>query len=264
MPESSRVRITDVQAMLRLLGEIAEIKTADSRRHHLFTGISHLVGGGKGCVMGTFEFAQGSLHPIILESKTLNGLWDSPSEQKTWLDYTRVGYYDDDPFFRYMVSRMHQTMTITRRQAVKCSAWYSAPYVQCIRRATGSDDFIHSQFFDPQTCTLHAFNIARRWNDKPFTQRARFIVELLHAELVDMHRRQARTLENEMTKTLPQRLHRVLVYLLQGKSEKETAQILGLSWYTIHSYVKDLYQHFGVNSRAELLTLWVKPDISVV
>lgn len=52
---------------------------------------------------------------------------------------------------------------------------------------------------------------------------------------------------------LSPRLQQTCVCLLEGKSEKEIAERLGLSPATVHQYVTALYRHFGVRSRAQLL-----------
>jgi DNA-binding NarL/FixJ family response regulator len=52
---------------------------------------------------------------------------------------------------------------------------------------------------------------------------------------------------------LSPRLDQTLRHLLDGASEKEVAQRLKLSPHTVHVYVKALYRHYGVRSRAELL-----------
>ena len=57
---------------------------------------------------------------------------------------------------------------------------------------------------------------------------------------------------------LAPRLRRTLDLLLSGNSEKETAKRLGLSHHTVHEYVKDLYRHFGVRTRAELMARWIE------
>jgi DNA-binding NarL/FixJ family response regulator len=54
--------------------------------------------------------------------------------------------------------------------------------------------------------------------------------------------------------SLPPRYARVLRHLLAGGSEKEIARDLGLSRHTIHEYVKAIYRHVGVGSRAQLAT----------
>jgi DNA-binding NarL/FixJ family response regulator len=57
---------------------------------------------------------------------------------------------------------------------------------------------------------------------------------------------------------LPPRLRRTLKLLLSGHSEKRVARELNLSPHTVHEYVKDLYIHFAVSSRAELMAKWIK------
>jgi DNA-binding NarL/FixJ family response regulator len=52
---------------------------------------------------------------------------------------------------------------------------------------------------------------------------------------------------------LSPRLQQALVALLAGESEKEVAQRLELSPTTAHQYIQQLYRHFGVQSRAQLL-----------
>ena len=59
------------------------------------------------------------------------------------------------------------------------------------------------------------------------------------------------------TRELPPRQLEVLTHLLTGKSEKQVAAEMRLSYNTLHHYVKALYRHFGVTSRVELLARWV-------
>ena len=53
--------------------------------------------------------------------------------------------------------------------------------------------------------------------------------------------------------SLSPRLRETLQHLMLGDNEKQVAYKLKLSPYTIHDYVKALYKHFEVSSRAELL-----------
>ncbi len=45
--------------------------------------------------------------------------------------------------------------------------------------------------------------------------------------------------------------------LLAGAGEKQTAQAPAASPHTVHVYVKQLYKHYGISSRGELLALRV-------
>lgn len=49
---------------------------------------------------------------------------------------------------------------------------------------------------------------------------------------------------------------RLLPQLLSHKSEKEIAEVLGLSRATTHKYVTDTFRSFNVSSRAGLISLW--------
>ena len=57
---------------------------------------------------------------------------------------------------------------------------------------------------------------------------------------------------------LPPRLCQTLACLLEGDSEKQVANRLGLSRDTTHQYVTALYRHFGVGSRAQLMAYVLK------
>jgi DNA-binding CsgD family transcriptional regulator len=53
-------------------------------------------------------------------------------------------------------------------------------------------------------------------------------------------------------------VRQVLRALLEGDGDKQIARRLGLTRYTVNQYVKSLFRHFGVQSRAELLARWVR------
>jgi DNA-binding CsgD family transcriptional regulator len=53
--------------------------------------------------------------------------------------------------------------------------------------------------------------------------------------------------------TLTRRVRQALDLLLAGKSEKEVADLMGISPHTVHQYVKVLYREHRVRSRSELL-----------
>jgi DNA-binding NarL/FixJ family response regulator len=64
--------------------------------------------------------------------------------------------------------------------------------------------------------------------------------------------------ETRLNRPLSRRLRQTLDLLLAGEGEKQIALKLTLSQHTVHDYVKAVYRLFGVNTRAELLALWVR------
>jgi DNA-binding CsgD family transcriptional regulator len=58
-------------------------------------------------------------------------------------------------------------------------------------------------------------------------------------------------------KELTGRQREVLGHLLYGSCEKEIAGYLSRSVHTVHTYIKQIYSAFGVNSRGELMALFI-------
>ena len=54
------------------------------------------------------------------------------------------------------------------------------------------------------------------------------------------------------------RTRQTLQLLLAGNAERDVAAHLGLSLNTVHHYVKQLYRHFGVSTRGQLLARWLQ------
>lgn len=63
---------------------------------------------------------------------------------------------------------------------------------------------------------------------------------------------------NQRAAELSPRLRETLNCLLDGATEKAIAKQLELSPHTVHGYVKLIYRHFKVKSRAQLLSQWVR------
>ena len=60
-----------------------------------------------------------------------------------------------------------------------------------------------------------------------------------------------------LLQTLSEAQRRVTLLLLEGMSEKEVASRLRLSPHTVHNHIKEIYRRLEVNSRAELLALFL-------
>jgi DNA-binding NarL/FixJ family response regulator len=75
----------------------------------------------------------------------------------------------------------------------------------------------------------------------------------VHTSAAAPVRRSMEAIADASTLALPPRVKQTLECLLRGASEKEVAGMLGISVHTVHTYVKVLYRHLCVRSRAELL-----------
>jgi DNA-binding NarL/FixJ family response regulator len=81
---------------------------------------------------------------------------------------------------------------------------------------------------------------------------------LLHDEIAPLVGVRLATEEHLCRDGLSKRLRETLSLLLDGGSEKEVAQELGLSTRTVHEYIVMIYKHFRVSSRAQLLAYFIR------
>jgi DNA-binding CsgD family transcriptional regulator len=89
---------------------------------------------------------------------------------------------------------------------------------------------------------------------RPAIRLLRQVLSLLEKAAASERRFVAR---NAIASDLGPRLGEVLHGLKLGLSEKQIANELQISVNTVHVYTKELYRRFNVNTRAELLALWL-------
>lgn len=55
---------------------------------------------------------------------------------------------------------------------------------------------------------------------------------------------------------LAPRVRETLTHLMAGKSGKEIARAMGISVFSVNDYLKEIYRHYGVSGRGELMAKW--------
>ncbi len=105
--------------------------------------------------------------------------------------------------------------------------------------------------------SFSAIGLHRRKGSPPFEPRHRAMVHVMFGQLDFLHRPGADVAanNNELYELTP-REQQVLMYLLAGDQAKQVASKTQLSVHTVNDYVKRIYRHFSVSTRAELLTLF--------
>ena len=102
--------------------------------------------------------------------------------------------------------------------------------------------------------SLHMLTLHRAAGERDFSPRERRLLLLAHAEVGRLIGPVLVRLDDPFSPTrLPPRVRETLSCLLDGDSEKQAAARMNLSRETVHQYVKALYRHYRVESRAELL-----------
>lgn len=77
-----------------------------------------------------------------------------------------------------------------------------------------------------------------------------------------IHKNSSPALElDELRSLLTPAQLRVMTCILAGHSEKETGRKLGISHHTVHNHIREIYSQMKVQSRAELLSLFIPPNL---
>ena len=235
-------------------------------REHLLRGVCELVQGHVGLMLADVDGRKGIFGR--LEVMSLVGL---PAPMRPLVEpavgmLAERGYEDVEQNVLPGVANMythiveHGWVTASRSQLVDETAYHAASYYQDFRRHIDADDFIVSIRIVDVPRRAEGISVDRPHGAPPFGQREVALIKLLHDEIAPLIGVKLATEEHLCRDGLSRRLRQVLSLLLEGKSEKEVARILGLGDRTVHDYVTMLYEHFRVSSRAELLAYFIRRE----
>jgi DNA-binding CsgD family transcriptional regulator len=245
--DAGPINSNEVKELLRLSNDLHDLPAHSARRkYHLLM----------------------TLCPLLQARVGVAAVGTAPKDQE-WRIHTLVEYGWDDPKDRNIfISDLHgdpmqgilrlpgQVVTRARQDLYKDDSWYAMPHVREIRRQANINHCMYSIYhlMHPGWFMLLAF--FREWSDqRPFAPRHAGLLHLFHGQLGWMYKDDP-YLPNQSLRhrpTLSARLRQTLKHLLAGDAEKEIASKMGLSRHTVHVYVKMLYKHYGVSTRAELL-----------
>jgi DNA-binding CsgD family transcriptional regulator len=257
MGKSGRLRLGDVRAALRLVGECRDVGY-DPRLwgRHLIGGLCRLIGARMG--------DGGEVHPTRplgpIDGATCFHSGFEPREQAVYEAFLRAHGISRHPLaiwydkLRRAGTHLGQMSVLTRRQLIPNRDWYESVAYQEHLRVIGTDNLIGSRL-ESTAEGWRTFIILHRTAGEPdFTPRQQALLALVHKELARLIGPVLVSAGDPYSPTrLAPRVQETLRCLLDGDGEKQAAARMGLSRETVHQYVKALYRHYRVASRAELL-----------
>jgi DNA-binding CsgD family transcriptional regulator len=254
------LRMADARRLWRLVAEASELPPRSrAQRQHLIEGITSLLGARMGAAVVDVDFGprgRGRIGDYV-------GVAGSDGELLHLVDeLTRRGSRANpavDALFRAPAPPGEVT-THDRSEIVCAGAWYRCEFVQEVMRPARLDHGIYSCCPTSRPDVAGGLAIYRAWGDPPFEEEDRNLVHLFHVHAAALLLPAPTPDEQAACAGLSRRQRQVLEQLLSGQSEKEIADRLALSPYTVHDYVKDVYRAFGVGSRAQLLARFIEPQ----
>jgi DNA-binding NarL/FixJ family response regulator len=252
MAKSGRIRLKDLRAAYRLIGECRELGS-DARvwRRHMLEGLRQLVGARVALCT--------QIHDVGTEAERVSAALDvgflDAAERALWAHYLREQEYRDNPFnLGYFRGFSGLLLTRCLESVVDAREWYLSRHYNEYARTCGVDDRIASSLRLSRKSPVQLISLHRPASDGKYSRRAQRLVHLFHHELGRLLGRQLALPETDSEpEHLPHRLQQVLACLLQGDGEKQIARRLGISRHTVNRHVQRLYRRFNVHSRGELL-----------
>lgn len=254
MGHSTRLRLSDVRGVFRLLGEVRELGADPQQwRRHALEGLLRLTGAYVGI---------GGLEPVPLGGNIQDLLplidvgWESPDQRQVYIEFMRAGALLENPDYAFLKERGGKSFARLRRELTEDAVWYRSEMFNRYQRAGGCDDIVYSRQVVPAADCVDMITLRGAYGARPFDRRVKQIVVLFHTELARLWQPPPEGFA--AWTALPRHLQRIVDQLRTGCSEKEAAAALELSRHTVHTYVKELYRRLDVRSRGEAMTklLW--------
>jgi DNA-binding CsgD family transcriptional regulator len=189
--------------------------------------------------------------------------WDGPREQVIFRQYMLDRMHLEDPAIARFGAQLAtlaagvHSLTCSRRQLADDRAWYASAAFCEYLRPSGVDDGLMSIVLLANG-QAHGIALFRPPGERRFTARERCLLHLFHTELLPHLQFDLALPGCNPISGLSPRLREVLACLLEGDTEQQVAMRLGLTRDTTHQYVKTIYRRMNVNTRAELMSRFVR------
>ena len=264
MPKSDRLRTADLRAMYQLVSVCRDCgDDPKAWRNQLAEGLCELVdaefaavGSGDGLSKGKVEIRG------LCDTGLDNGL-DRAGWEQSIAVVERDPY--DEPVHREYFLRVAKNdgVCLSRTDLTGDRHWYRSWGYERIARAMGTDHCLACYGTLPALPGRHSMMaMARAHGRKDFTAREKAIVQETHALVRPLIGKALARFDEPSPADLPPRVRQVLRCALEGDGDKQIATRLGISPHTVNQYVKTIFNHFGVQSRTELLARWVRQNRS--
>jgi len=263
MGQSARLRLVDLRAIHRIVGECRELGDSSlGWRSHLLDEISRWLGVGVGVSYDATWEAGAPITTMRLIGALDRG-WDGGFDRSPWdamhSEFSTKGS-DYQPMFGPYIEAIRRGCgpAMTRVDLISDREWYGSDYYRNYHVVTGGDAMLFSLSPMSRSGRITVLNLVRAADDPDFAPRARPIAAELYSQIAPMIEGPLAGYHEPSLDGLAPRAREVLRCLLEGDGDKQIASRLGLSRHTVSFYIRHIFAHFNVGSRSELMARWIR------
>jgi DNA-binding CsgD family transcriptional regulator len=258
MGKTVHLRARDYRTMFRLIGECRDLGADPvAWRLHLLTRLCDLLGAKVGAGGEAAGIDQRRFIPL----STVDCGWQSDGERQAMFDWMQHQAASGKPtgLLPGMPPVINDGLIAARSDVISDRQWYrSTQFADYLHRSGVDDLMISFQRIGTAPGRFCGLTLFRALGERKFNGRDKAFLATAHKELAPMVGRRLAAAHEPSAMQLSSRLRQVLDCLLEGNSEKQVAARLGLTPQTVNQYVKAIYRHFHVSSRAELMARWIR------
>ncbi|WP_428388053.1 response regulator transcription factor [Mucisphaera sp.] len=226
--------------------------------HELATAVLEATGG----VLATLSLvALGQMGPSRVVQHTLAGEDPMPAQAKRMAQ--DLGTLTRHPLFPGLRSSRRPVVALHADRDF-ADAWHRQDYRRDLLTSIGLADCAVGWVRSRDRSMLLFAGTYGAADGPSLRQGSSTCLRLLLASFGGLMVEQLESPMDERIQSLTPRQQEVLGMLLDGLCEKEVAAAIEVSPHTVHNHVKRLHEQFQVNSRAELLSLFIQKPASLV
>jgi DNA-binding CsgD family transcriptional regulator len=249
------LQLADVEQMIRLLAEAGD-PTIDTplmvRKRLLFAGLAQLIDADvwDWSIRRLNSTVPGNSETISLMHGDWHELAASTRGERLAADHVTQ---DASQSQTKDLAQSDAVSTIDIRRELAERTWDQVGQTYF----TGSSQRILISIF-PYNYEIYSVIRFQRRNELPaFSERERLLTHTLFQQVDWLHRDGVEVESREAVLELSPRERQIVNLLLSGESRDSIAAQLGLSRYTINAYLRDIFRHFAVSTRAELMAWFI-------
>jgi DNA-binding CsgD family transcriptional regulator len=258
MGKSQHLRHADYRNVFQLQCECCELGAdAIAWRRHMVAGLRQLLRAQVAIYQELQPAKRHREHDWLIPLLTVDMGWSTDSDRSVLDEFWRRNEHELCPWFaeRNFHRVFHPTgrlASFSRRALVSNADWYRGEFFNDYVRRACIDDMLLATY-DTGSDATHGVVLHRALRDRPFRLREHQLLGMFFAEQARCLGTRLACRSQRSVVEFPPRLQQVLMCLMEGDSEKQIAQRLGITQHTVHYHVRELYRRFGVSSRGQLL-----------
>ena len=263
MSQSKAIHSQDFHALMRILNECRDMGDDNGRwQRHFLESLARLV-AAEVAVGGELRgFAAGRPAPVAPGDTTAEWGFENGFDRRGWVRALEL-LQSNPTYGESMTTYITQGGTGT---AVRLSDLVPAEErvgsleFDEVHRVVGVDQGVvcFHAISNPVRDEVYGTYLFRGAGERNFSERETQIVQLAFAGVAPLIGGPLARIAEPSPADLAPRVRAVLRCMFEGDGDKAIASRLGISVHTVNQYTKAIYQHFGVNGRAELLARWIR------